>query len=321
MSISESATIAAIAQLPSRINPVKNPRRTLQRRDWILSRMYSLEFISKKDFLEALSEEIKINKNINLYKIDAKHLAELTRQEVINRYGLRAYKEGWSVYTTIDSNSQKIALQSMLDELFLYDKRHGWREPKNYKYIFSTDQVALLKETNISFLFDDSYFGEVFLDKNTTSNRLTDIFDSYPFYESHIKAIVVNLTSERIDVIDENFELKSIYWSMDYKWARKQISVNEMGSVPKTFTDFLKFGDFIYIKKNEDSYIVDQIPIIESSLISINPDNGDVIAYIGGKTSMRAILIELEVHFHNLDLVLNHLYILQDWQMATIYQV
>ena len=283
LSISESATIAAIAQLPSRINPVKNPRRTLQRRDWILSRMYSLGFISKKDFSKAMSEDIKITKNINLYKIDAKHLAELTRQEVINRYGLRAYKEGWSVYTTIDSNSQKIAVQSLLSELFLYDKRHGWREPKNYKYIFSTEQITLLKDLNISFLFDESYFGEIYLDKNITSNKLTDIFDSYPFYESHIKAIVVNVKSEKIDVIDENFELKSIYWSKNYEWARKQISINEMGPIPKEFTDFLSFGDFIYIKKNEDSYSVDQIPIIESSLISINPNNGDVIAYIGGK--------------------------------------
>ena len=283
LTISESATIAAIAQLPSRINPVKNPRRTLQRRNWILSRMYSLGFISKKDLSEAISEDIKITKNINLYKIDAKHLAELTRQEVINRYGLRAYKEGWSVYTTIDSNSQKIAVQSLLSELFLYDKRHGWREPKNYKYIFSTEQITLLKDLNISFLFDESYFGEIYLDKNITSNKLTDIFDSYPFYESHIKAIVVNVTSEKIDVIDENFELKSIYWSKNYEWARKQISINEMGPIPKKFTDFLSFGDFIYIRKNENSYSVDQIPIIESSLISINPDNGDVIAYIGGK--------------------------------------
>ena len=41
-------------------------------------------------------------------------------QEVINRYGLRAYKEGWEVYTTIDSNSQRIAYSSLLDELFTY---------------------------------------------------------------------------------------------------------------------------------------------------------------------------------------------------------
>ena len=60
LSISESATIAAIAQLPSRINPVKNLRRTLQRRDWILSRMFLLDHISEKEFLEAISEDIEI---------------------------------------------------------------------------------------------------------------------------------------------------------------------------------------------------------------------------------------------------------------------
>ena len=99
LSISESATIAAIAQLPSRINPVKNLRRTLQRRDWILSRMFLLDHISEKEYLEAISDDIEIAKNINLYDVDAKHLAEHVRQEVIRRYGLRAYKEGWSVYT------------------------------------------------------------------------------------------------------------------------------------------------------------------------------------------------------------------------------
>ena len=83
LSISESATIAAIAQLPSRINPVKNLRRTLQRRDWILSRMFLLDHISEKEYLEAISDDIEIAKNINLYDVDAKHLAEHVRQEVI----------------------------------------------------------------------------------------------------------------------------------------------------------------------------------------------------------------------------------------------
>ena len=97
LSISESATIAAMAQLPSRVNPVKDPRGTLLRRNWILSRMYLLKSINKNDYLEALNEEVKISKNIDLYEIDASHLAEVVRQEVVTRYGLRAYKEGWSV--------------------------------------------------------------------------------------------------------------------------------------------------------------------------------------------------------------------------------
>ena len=95
--------------------------------------MYLLNHIDRNEYLEAISEDIKIAKNINLYNVDAKHIAEFARQEVINRYGLTAYKEGWSVYTTIDSRSQNNAVNSVLNDLFLYDKRHGWRKPDNYK--------------------------------------------------------------------------------------------------------------------------------------------------------------------------------------------
>jgi len=283
LTVSESATIAAIAQLPSRINPVKNPRRTLQRRDWILSRMYLLDHIEKNEYLNAISEDIKIAKNITLYDIDAKHLAEYVRQEVINRYGLRAYKEGWSVYTTIDSSSQNSALKSVLNDLFLYDKRHGWRKPDNYGNLFNNEQERFLKNSDISFLFDDFYFGDIDLDEDNISNKLSNIFESYAFYETHMKALIINVTDDEISFINENFELGSINWSDQYDWTREQISINELGPKPNNFTQILSFGDFIYLKIDNNLYTLDQIPNVESSLISINPNYGDVIAYVGGK--------------------------------------
>ena len=283
LTVSESATIAAIAQLPSRINPVKNPRRTLQRRDWILSRMYLLDHIDKNEYLNAISEDIKIAKNINLYDIDAKHLAEYVRQEVINRYGLRAYKEGWSVYTTIDSRSQNSAVKSVLNDLFLYDKRHGWRKSDNYGNLFNNEQERFLKNSDISFLFDDFYFGDIDLDEDNISNKLSNIFESYAFYETHMKALIINVTDDEIGFINENFELGSINWSDQYDWAREQISINELGPKPNNFSQILSFGDFIYLKIDNNSYTLDQIPNVESSLISINPNSGDVIAYVGGK--------------------------------------
>ena len=136
LTIAESATIASMAQLPSRVNPVKNPRRTKQRRNWILSRMLLLNYIDEEQYSQAISEEIKIVKNINIYDVDGGHLAELARQEVISRYGLKAYSEGWSVYTTLDSKSQNKAKSSLIDQLYAYDKRHGWKEPNNYSDIF-----------------------------------------------------------------------------------------------------------------------------------------------------------------------------------------
>ena len=283
LSIDESATIAAIAQLPSRINPVKNPRRTLQRRNWILSRMFMLGYISDEEYKSAILNEIKIANDINLYDIEAKHIAELVRQEVIRRYGLDAYKNGWSVYTTIDSKSQKVAHESVLKDLFLYDKRHGWRKSDNYENIFSDQQAMLLKNLDIDFLFDNSNLSNINLNEDHISNKLRNIFDSYSFYDSYIKAIVVSISEKEIIVIDENFELKNAFWSDDYKWAREKISINELGKVPNGFNDFLNFGDFIYLKKNDDYLSLDQVPEVEASLISIDPETGEVIAYVGGK--------------------------------------
>ncbi len=283
LDISESATIAAIAQLPSRINPVKNPRRTLIRRNWILSRMLLLEFIDKDEFEQSISKDIKIANNIDIYEVDAKHLAELVRQEIIKRYGLRAYKEGWSVFTTIDSKSQRIASESMLIELFKYDKRHGWRRPDNYENIFTNDQKESLIKLDTSFLLDDVYFGEIDLDSANLLNQLSDIFYSYPFYKTHIKALAISITDKEAIFLNENFEFQKINWSSEYDWARKKISINKLASKPTGFNDILEFGDFVYLKNNDGFFSLDQIPEVESSLISIIPQNGDVVAYVGGK--------------------------------------
>ena len=283
LTVAESATIASLAQLPSRVNPVKNPRRTLLRRNWILSRMLLLNYIDEEQYNKAISEEIKIAKNINLYEIDAGHIAELVRQEVISRYGLKAYREGWSVYTTIDSNSQDIATTSLLQQLYDYDKRHGWKDPENYSYVFNEQEIQSLSTSDLGFLLNDDYVNNIDLDSNLTSNKILTIFDSHPFYKSHTKSIVIDVKDEKFSAINENFEIITVLWSNEYEWARKRISINELGIKPKNFNDILDFGDFIYLKVNNDFYALDQIPEAEASLISINPKSNEIVAYVGGK--------------------------------------
>tara|TARA_B100000287_G_scaffold205001_1_gene193410 strand:+ start:4934 stop:7372 length:2439 start_codon:yes stop_codon:yes gene_type:complete len=283
LSLSESATIASLAQLPSRINPVKNPRRTLQRRNWILSRMLMQDFISEYEYEQAISEDIKLASDINLYEVDGSYISELVRQEIIKRYGLNAYKEGWSVYTTIDSVSQNIAQESMLKELFEYDKRHGWRKPQNYAYLFSSEKQKLFKKGNIELIFNEDYINEIDFDKNDISNQIINIFDEYPYYKTHLKAIVVDVTDYEFVALDQNFELISIKWSNEYEWARNKITINKRDKKPQNFNDLLIFGDFVYLKADNGFYTLDQIPLAEASLISINPKTGEVISYLGGK--------------------------------------
>ena len=283
LSISESATIAALAQLPSRVNPIKDPRRTKQRRDWILSRMFLLNYIDSVEYKKAISEDLKVAKNINLYEVDASHIAELVRQEIITRYGLRAYKEGWSVITTIDSSSQRIAKESMMNELFSYDKRHGWREAKNYGNLFTNDQRDKLSNLNLDFLIYENYVNNDDFYEENISNQITGIFDDHSYYKGFTKALVVRVDSEEFFVIDEDFQINRVVWNNEYNWARKRISINNYSDKPNNFRDIINFGDLVYLKNNEDFLSLDQIPIAESSLISINPKSGEVIAYLGGK--------------------------------------
>ena len=283
LTLSESATIAALAQLPSRINPVKDKRRTTQRRNWILSRMLLLNYIDKTEFNEAISQDIKIAQNINLYDVDANHIAEIARQEIVKRYGLRAYKEGWSVITTIDSNSQKIAKKSMMEQLFDYDKRHGWRKPTNYEMLFSSSQIESLKNLNLEFVTSENYVNNEDLSKNNISNILSTIFNNHSYFKNYVKALVISVSDKKIVLIDENFETKEVDWSNEYNWAKKRVSINNYGQRPNSFFDLVDFGDFVYLKDNESFFILEQIPIAESSLISLNPNTGEVIAYLGGK--------------------------------------
>ena len=283
LNISESATIAALAQLPSRVNPVKDPRRTLQRRNWILSRMFRLNYISEDEYKESISENILIANNINLYDIDAGYIAELVRQDIVNRYGLRAYKEGWSVYTTLNSESQRVSKESMMKELFLYDKRHGWRNKENFSNIFNDNQKQNLDELNLDFLYKGRYFNDIDLDDNDITNQISNIFNLFPYYKTHTKAIVIKVDEKKITCINQSLDLINVTWSNEYLWARPQESVDRLGAKPDGFKDILEFGDFIYLKNIDDFYVLDQIPNIESSIISIDPNSGEIIAYHGGK--------------------------------------
>ena len=92
--------------------------------------MFKLGYIGKAQYLLAKDEPI-ISQLKTRFSLDGRYIAEIARQALIDRYGLSVYKDGLSVYTTIDSKLQQAALDSISKNLYLYDKRHGWREPVN----------------------------------------------------------------------------------------------------------------------------------------------------------------------------------------------
>jgi len=282
LTLSESAAIAAMAQSPSRINAIKAPERTKQRRNWILSRMLKLRMINENEFDNAINSSLIISRNIDLYEVDGRFLAELARQDIISRYGLMAYKNGWSVFTTINSKSQENANLNVITQLAEYDKRHGWKEAQNFVDLFSNEQLQSLSELNIDFISDEVMDFNSFEDETSLLNSINEIFEDLPFYKTHSKGIVINFKDNNLYFINEELEIDSISWSSEYEWARKRISINQRGPKPNSFKDFLNVGDFVYFKKEGGFLLLDQIPEAESALVSINPGSGAVKAYVGG---------------------------------------
>ena len=119
--------------------------------------MKFLDLISEQDYQTAINSEINLPISINNYDLEASHLAELARFEVINRYGIRAYEEGWSVYTTVDSELQESANEAITKRLFEYDKRHGWREKNNYIDRLGDEFFKSIESEDFNFLLSQDY--------------------------------------------------------------------------------------------------------------------------------------------------------------------
>ena len=286
LSIAESALIASLAQLPSRVNPIKNPERTKARRNWVLYRMKELKFITEQDYQIAVNSEINLPISINNYDLEALHLAELVRSEVINRYGIRAYEEGWSVYTTIDSDLQNSANEAITKRLFEYDKRHGWRDKKNYYDQLGSEFFNTVESIDFSFLLSQDYVvqKDPINYENTSEELLRDIFEENVYILSHQRAIVLEVWDSGFSAIDERFNFVTAQWNDSYVWARDFIDENRKGPAPKGFSDLLEVGDLVYLNKANDQIHLDQIPRAQSSLISYDPKTGEVLSYVGGST-------------------------------------
>ena len=284
LTVAESALIASLAQLPSRVNPIRNPDRTKARRNWVLYRMKILDFISEQDYQTAINSEINLPISINNYDLEASHLAELARFEVINRYGIRAYEEGWSVYTTVDSELQESANEAITKRLFEYDKRHGWREKNNYIDRLGDEFFKSLESENFNFLLSQDYViqSDPINYQNISEDLLRDIFEENPSIQSHQRAIVIEVWDSGFTAIDEQFNFETIQWDESYSWAREFIDENRRGSAPKGFSDLLDVGDLVYLFVENDQVKLDQVPQAQSSLISFNPKTGEVLSYVGG---------------------------------------
>lgn len=255
LTLSEMATIAGLPKAPSTFNPLYSLDRATSRRNVVLSRMLSEGYISQTQYDQARNEAIDANYHAPEIAFSAPYLTEMVRQEMVSRYGEQAYEDGYRIYTTVTRKVQQAAQQAVRNNVMDYDMRHGYRGPSN----------VLWK------------VGEPAWD----TKKITDSLRTLPTY-GPLRPAVVTAASPQ-EAVAMMADGTSVSLGMPgVRWARPYRSDTAQGPTPRKVTDVLQIGQQIWVRQVNDAWWLAQVPDVNSALVSINPQNGAVLALVGG---------------------------------------
>ncbi len=126
LQLHEIAFLASLPKAPNNYNPKTNYSKAIDRRNWVIDRMYSNGFITRKD-LDYKNKPIEVFERIDIEFSDADYFYEEIRKELFNKFGKeKLYSEGLVIKTTLDSGIQKNANLSLIEGLIEFEKRNGW---------------------------------------------------------------------------------------------------------------------------------------------------------------------------------------------------
>jgi penicillin-binding protein 1A len=113
LNLAECALLAGLPRAPNAYNPYRNPERSAQRRNLVLSQMHRLRYITMEVMVDTKLAPIDLSSG---EVSEAPYFVEYVRRQLEERYGSNAiYKSGLRVYTSLDLDLQRMA-KSAMDE-------------------------------------------------------------------------------------------------------------------------------------------------------------------------------------------------------------
>ena len=124
LQVEECAVLVAILKAPSTYSPLRNPERTVIRRNQVLLNLVGTGKLSESAYQELRRQPVKIQrgKHAETYGL-APYLIEYVRQQLEDEYGLAFKRDGLTVYTTLDSRLQRIAEKHFATEIGKVQKK------------------------------------------------------------------------------------------------------------------------------------------------------------------------------------------------------
>ncbi|CCE04444.1 putative membrane carboxypeptidase/penicillin-binding protein; exported protein [Bradyrhizobium sp. STM 3843] len=269
LTVAEASYLAALPKMPGSLHPIRNHDRAIERRNYVVDRLFENSWINKADADAARREPITISTHAgSAHTFAGEFFAEETRRDLFDRYGeKKLYEGGLSVHTTLDPKIQVMARKTMVAGLVRYDEEQGYRGPVS-KLDISGDWGVKLAE--IKSLSDISPWRlAVVLETSGQSARI----GFQPGRE------LGALSKERQTGL---ISLEGV------KWARAASGPGR-GRTPSSVAQVLQPGDVIYVdplykegRPVEGQYRLEQLPEVSGAMVVMEPNTGRVVAMVGG---------------------------------------
>lgn len=263
LGLAEIAMIAGLPQAPSAANPINNPKRAADRRNYVLSRMLQLGKITQDDYQQAAQQPAETLDHGSSSELNAPYLAEMVRRHMVEQYGEEVYTLGYKVYTTVNSDRQAAANLALQNGLASYDQDHGWRQA-------NTEPLApiLSDDANIDWESTLAHW-------RTTLARTAKVGILFP-------AIITRPEEDGAWAITN--ESKEEVWVpfSSMLWAKAYINQDIVGREPSQPSEVVQSGLPVWLEHKQQQWHLSQLPEVEGALISLRPDDGAIEALVGG---------------------------------------
>jgi penicillin-binding protein 1A len=250
ISLAQAAMLAGLPKAPSAYNPVVNPKRAHIRQQYILQRMLDVGFITQAQYDVAANEDIKVRAPGNQYNVHAEYVNEMVRQMVYAQYKDDTYTRGITVTTTINAAAQKAAYYAVRKGVMDYDRRHGYRGP---------EETIDLPSNN-----DDR------------AQAIDDAMDDHPDNDDILTAVVVSANPKQVQAVLRSGD-KISFTGDTLKFVANALSPNAKKEIR------IASGAVIRVMQDaKNTWQIVQLPEVESTLVSVVPQNGAIRALVGG---------------------------------------
>jgi penicillin-binding protein 1A len=128
LTVGQMATLAGLAQAPSRYSPLWHPKRAKIRRDLVIDKMQRFGFLDPAQADAAKQEPLTLTPYRERFGQVSPYFAEHVRRRAIERYGAeRLLNGGLRIETTIEPVTDAAGYENVDYGVRVQDKRQGWR--------------------------------------------------------------------------------------------------------------------------------------------------------------------------------------------------